>query len=689
MSDTAATFLTRGASVSLPPLLAYPERVWHLPGSLERAGVAVAAALRAQATRSRASGLLPILAATDRHAASLRGMSDAALRTAARDAGAALRADPRETIDSVARVLAPVCEVASRVLGQRPYPPQVLAAFACTRGMLVEMATGEGKTLAACLAAATIALAGTPVHVLTVNRYLAERDAGFASPLYGFLGLACGLVTEAVPPDARRAAYRCPITVAVNKDIAFDYMRDRLALGRSPGNARRKVAALRDDTAAAPLLRGLYHAIVDEADSVLIDEARTPLILSVGSGGGQRQSEVFDRALDLCDRLRPGVDFALIEGERRAVLLPPGRRTIDALCPEARTPADRAAPGAERSAAGAFDAEPWDVAAEREHLIEQALTARHMLIRDEHYLIRDGKAQIIDEFTGRILPDRTWNDGLQELVERKEGLELSPRHDTEARMTYQRFARRYRRLSGLSGTLHEVAGELWRVYGVRVARVPTNRADRKTIRAPLGHADATAKWRAIAARTAVLHAAGSAVLIGTRTLAASALASAALTEIGLRHVVLNAAQDAAEAKIVAAAGHAGAITVATNMAGRGTDIRIAATVEAGGGLRVIVSEPHEARRIDRQLIGRCGRQGQPGEAEIHIALDDALLTRHTSAAGRAAARALIGPTGGQSVVWAARRAQRRGERLHAGMRRDLLRSDEWLEDAIAFAGDPE
>jgi preprotein translocase subunit SecA len=375
----------------------------------------------------------------------------------------------------------------------------------------------------------------------------------------------------------------------------------------------------------------------------------------------------------------------LIESERRTVLLPPGRRMVETLCQES------AAFGApETSLDGApWNVPPWDVAAEREHLIEQALTARHMLIHDEHYLVRDGKAEIIDEFTGRVLPDRSWSDGLQELVERKEGLELSERHDTEARMTYQRFARRYRRLSGLSGTLHEVAGELWRVYGVRVARVETNRPDRKTIRAPIGHYDEDAKWRAIATRVATLHANGAPVLIGTRTLAASMRASEALSAAGLPHVVLNAAQDADEAEIVAAAGQSGAITVATNMAGLGTDIRIADAVEAGGGLRVIVSEPHEARRIDRQLIGRCGRQGQAGEAEIHMSLDDALLSRHATFAERAAARALFAATGGRSVVWAARRAQRRGERLHAGMRRDLLLSDEWLDDGIAFAGDPE
>jgi preprotein translocase subunit SecA len=219
--------------------------------------------------------------------------------------------------------------------------------------------------------------------------------------------------------DQRRAAYRCPIIAAVNKDIAFDYMCDRLAFGGASGNARRKTAALRaNPRGPTPLLRGLYHAIIDEADSVLIDEARTPLILSTGAEDGQRLPALFDRALAIAGDPRPGVDYALLEGERRSMPLPSGRDALAALCGEEETP-------------------PWDVAAEREHLIEQALSAYHMLLRDEHYLVRDCTIQIIDEFTGRVLPDRTWNDGLQELIERKEGFDLSPRRETEARMTYR------------------------------------------------------------------------------------------------------------------------------------------------------------------------------------------------------------------------------------------------------------
>ena len=649
------------AVLRTPVLQAYPERRWPAPGLLDGLAAAAGSRLLAPAITARGRRLLGAVQAAERHGAPLRALSDRALREAAITAGAALRADPGRSDARLGAVLAHVAECSARVLGQRPYPPQLQAAAACTRGMLAEMATGEGKTLAASLAAATIALTGTPVHVVTVNRYLCERDHAFAAPFYAALGLTSGAVTDETPRPERERAYRADITVAVNKDLAFDYMRDRLALGRRLGDARRKLAAL-GGAAPRPLLRGLHHAIVDEADSVLIDEARTPLVLSARSPG-PRDSGVFDRALALADGLQEGHGYRLLPGERRATLLPAGRAAL---------------------AAEAGAAPPWDVAVEREALVEQALTARHMLLRGEHYLLRDGAAQIIDEFSGRILPDRTWNDGLQELVERKEGLELSAPRTTQARMTYQRFFRRYASLSGLSGTLREVAGELWRVYAVRVAAIPTHRRDQKSIAPVRGHPTEDAKWRAIVQDVRAVHGTGRPVLVGTRTLAASQRVSAELSDAGIAHRVLNADQDAAEAEIVAGAGQRGAVTVATNMAGRGTDIRVGGDMAEAGGLCVIVSEPHEAARIDRQLIGRCGRQGQPGAALRHVSLDDALVRRHGGLGPRLLARLAPG-----AVPWAARRAQRRSERLHAGMRRDLLRADTWLEQAIAFAGQAE
>jgi preprotein translocase subunit SecA len=321
-------------------------------------------------------------------------------------------------------------------------------------------------------------------------------------------------------------------------------------------------------------------------------------------------------------------------------------------------------------------------------LIAMALTALHVLQRDEQYLVRDEKAQIIDEFTGRILPDRTWVEGLHEMVERKEGVELSRRRGTKARMTYQRFFRRYCRLAGMTGTAQEVTAELWRVYRLPVASIPPNRPDRKTIVPCRAHAGIADKWRAIAAEVAAIHATGAPVLIGTRTVGAAREASQALDARGLPHVVLSAAQDAAEAAIVAQAGQLGAITVATNMAGRGTDIRLSEQAVSLGGLHVIISELHEAGRIDRQLGGRCGRQGDPGWISSHVSLEDDLIKRH-GPHHLLMARRLLGRTGLRWAPALAKLAQAGAERLHARMRADLLRSDEWLGDAIAFVGEQE
>jgi preprotein translocase subunit SecA len=656
------------ADLALPPLVLYPERHAAAESVWERLALAAEAALLARATSWRARRLTPIVALVAREGEALCGLDDESLARTARAVGVALRSERKWPAPLVARSFAVIREASARLLGQRHYDVQLIAGYALLRGMIAELGTGEGKTLAATLAAGTAALAGVPVHLITVNSYLTARDAAALEPLYRFLGLTVGVITEDVSPSQRAAAYRCDITYCTNKDVAFDYMRDRLRLGRRMGNLRRKAALLsgtrdRDDS----LLRGLPFAIVDEADSVLIDEARTPLILS-GSGGTERDAALFDRALELARALRLGTHYTVIANERRVALLERGRVHLE----------DAESLGS-----------PWDEIAEREQLIVQALTALHMLRRDEHYLIREGKAEIIDEYSGRILPDRTWSDGLQEMIERKEGLELSPRHATTARMTYQRFFRRYQRLAGMTGTAQEVVEELWRVYRLPVASIPPNRPSRRAIRPISGHADGEAKWRAIIAEVAAIHGRGAPVLIGARTVADSARASALLTEAGLTHVVLNAAQNASEAQIVARAGDCGAITVATNMAGRGTDIRPDPEALALGGLHVFVSELHEAARIDRQLAGRCARQGDPGEVRIHLSLDDTINERHCPWPLRALMPLVIGRTGSQGAAAISRLAQRRAERLHARMRRDLLKSDQWIGDAIAFAGEQE
>jgi preprotein translocase subunit SecA len=325
----------------------------------------------------------------------------------------------------------------------------------------------------------------------------------------------------------------------------------------------------------------------------------------------------------------------------------------------------------------------------REELASQALSALYLFDRDQHYLVREGKVEIIDEYTGRISADRFWSDGLHQMIEIKEGCEMSSRKITHARMTYQRFFRRYQRLGGMTGTGLEVAYELWNVYRRALVKIPTNRPTQRRMLPDRVLPTQAAKWQVAIARVTELHGRGCAVLLGTRSVAASEEASEHLTNAGLAHVVLNAAQDSEEAEIVAAAGQAGRITVATNMAGRGTDIKLDDDVVESGGLHVIMAERHDAGRIDRQLAGRSGRQGQPGSFQAILSLEDQLLEMEQIKLVPWAARLMAGWGGEWLGRFALRRAQTQAEGLHSRMRRDLLRSDESLGDALAFSGKSE
>ncbi|MCB1491296.1 MAG: prepilin peptidase, partial [Rhodobiaceae bacterium] len=374
-------------------------------------------------------------------------------------------------------------------------------------------------------------------------------------------------------------------------------------------------------------------------------------------------------ALEMARTLVEGRDYVCHTDERRIDLTAAGRRRVEALA---------------KPLGG-----PWQATVRREEWVLQALTADKLFHRDEHYIVRDGKVEIVDEYTGRVMADRFWSDGLHQMIEMKEGCEPTGMRVTLARMTYQRFFRRYRRLAGMSGTLSEVAGELWKVYRLRVARIPQNRpSQRRELPGRVVRTDAQ-KWREIASTTAALAEKGVPVLIGTRSVAASLKASEQLAAIGLDHVVLNAAQDEAEADIVAQAGESGRITVATNMAGRGTDIKLGDPVCALGGLHVIMSDLHDSRRIDRQLAGRCARQGQPG---VHLAVlsgEDALLDMDPIGFSRLLVRLGLATGSRRIGRLALRSAQWQAERLHSGMRRALLNSDEIIDHALAFAGKPE
>ena len=646
----------------------YPEReekVFHAPDRWARALLHRAQAALATPIRRELAALARLMAA---QAAPLAALTDDALRQRLRQAAAPAVHSLRRA--DLHQALLLVAEAAARTLGMRPFPSQLVGAATLLRGQLAEMPTGEGKTLTAGLAACLAGAAGVPVHVVTVNDYLATRDAETLAPLFTFMHLQVGTVVHGIDPAAKRQAYACAITYCTNKELVFDYLRDRVAAGGRANAAQVQARAMFGHPGEAPMLRGLHLAIVDEADSILIDEARTPLILAE-KAGPIPHAESFADALRIAATMQQPGHFIIDEGRRALHLTATGRAHL----------AELAVP------LGG----PWLAAHAREHLVTQALRAQHQFLRDQHYLIDDdGKAQIIDEYTGRVLPGRTWEQGLHQMIEAKEGVELSEQTLTLARITYQRFFTRYLRLAGMTGTAREMAAELAAVYGLRTVAIPTHRPSARRRLPDLVCGSEAQKWQAVAEQVATLYRSGQPVLVGTRSVDASDRLSAVLTSHGLPHAVLNARQDAQEAAIVAGAGQPGAITVATNMAGRGTDIVLGTGVAQGGGLWVVLTEYHESPRIDRQLFGRCARQGDAGTCRAIIAIDDSLFRQHGGVELKMLnqARTLQGAALGAWVARCRRKAQARAERLHARTRRDTLRRDRDLEKMMAFSGDP-
>ncbi len=596
----------------------------------------------------------------------LVSLSDVELEQRVRGMRSRARLEGYEQGAVAVEVFALLREVSRRMLGLRHHDVQLLAGFAMLDGSIVEMDTGEGKTLTAALTAATAALAGQPVHVITVNDYLAERDHDTLRPIYSFFGLSTGVLTHEVDQTERPGIYARDIVYASNKEIAFDYLRDRIVFGGRPKEISLKLNRLAGTSGQQrpPVMRGLYFAIVDEADSVLVDEARTPLIISRETDASEERKWAED-AFHLIDAFSSDSHFRLVTEDRRVELTDAGRELLK----------QRA------EAMGGI----WSNRVRREEAARQALSALLLFRRGEHYLVSEGKVQIIDEYTGRVMPDRSWSEGLHQLIELRENCEVTGRKQTIARMTYQRFFRRYLRLAGMTGTAREVRAEFRSVYDAAVFRVPPNVPSRKRNVGTRVCPTLEAKWQAIVDRTATLVSDGRPVLIATRSVNASRLVSERLTEAGLDHMVLNAEQSSEEADIIARAGEKGRITVATNMAGRGVDIKLDAAVVADGGLHVILSERHDAGRIDRQMEGRTGRRGEPGTTETILSLEDPLLDLLPLKGLRLTGR-IAGQAGGRFLFSA---AQWRTEQVHSRERKALLAQDRRLGVLLAFSGGTE
>lgn len=666
-------FKSRAASSPLSlerPL--YPERIDALPqGWLEEVNERIRGGT---SRRLRALGALRsgIVARTRAHEAALSEVELPALRERARDIGQLLRQGGYQ-LETVAQAFALVCRAAELTVGMRHFDVQLQGGWVLLQGMVAEMETGEGKTLTATLPACTAALAGVPVHVITVNDYLVTRDAEQMRPLYEALGLSVGVATEEQEPMQRRAAYACHVAYATNKTIVFDYLRDRLVLGSHASSLRMRLEKLGGNRSRTSrlLMRGLSFAIVDEADSVLVDEARTPLIISAPADTGDEETVAL-QGIALGRQLVEEIDFTTDLAQRKASLTDRGRARLELLCAEL----------------GGV----WTGFMRREELITQALAALHLFHLDEHYLVRDDKIQIVDEYTGRVMADRSWERGLHQLIEAKEACTITAQKEPLARISYQRFFRRYLHLAGMTGTAKEVAGELGMVYDLPVVKLPTNRPNQRVLIKEQVFASMPQKWARIAARVAEVHASGRPLLLGTHSVAASEQASQLLHDLGLPHRVLNAKQDSEEAAIVAVAGEPGCITIATNMAGRGTDIKLPAEAVSLGGLHVILTERHDSKRIDRQLAGRCARQGDPGCFESILSIEDSIMVGQGQGLVRGMA-SLMGVLSAGGAAWLGstliRWSQRRTERMHSRVRKGLLKQDQHASRLLAFSGRPE
>lgn len=654
----------------------YPQKLdWHDMPFLERLGERIRTwGLSKYLTHS--SELDRFVRAVEQAGRSAAIMDAASRSLSVRDLSLKLRHRGLDDAATVARCFALVRQLSIEILGLAHFPTQIKGGYLLLKGFIAEMDTGEGKTLTATLATATAALSGMQVHIVTVNDYLARRDYEYLSPLYHAMGLSTSLIPEGVGQADKKIAYRANIVFCTNKTVVFDYLRDRMELGTHMNPLSLHLDALIGEQGGGGghhgvSMRGLQFVVVDEADSVFIDEARTPLILSAARADAAAES-FYREAVALARQLVVGEDFKYHHEARRAELIPAGKERVkDMVQAEGYSPL-------------------WNGTRRREEVIEQALTGLHGFHRDYHYIVRNGKVMIVDENTGRVMPDRAWEKGLQQLIEVKENVAISPEKETLARISYQLFFRRYLRLSGMTGTCREVSGELGEAYGLAVVRVQPRKPSRRIKTGCRLFATAQERWDAVVEAVIKRVASGQAILVGTRSILASEHLSALLSERGVSHQVLNAKQDQEEALMVSRAGEEGMVTIATNMAGRGTDIKLSEQVKANGGLHVILTERHDNARVDRQLVGRCARQGDPGSWEELLSLEDELVRNYTPFVGSRLRRLLARNGSSRSVqkwvmTWY-RLAQRHEERRHRHVRFSLLRSDFQTRRALSFSG---
>jgi len=591
------------------------------------------------------------------------------------------------TLDSVLpEAFAVVREAGKRVMGMRHYDVQLIGAMVLNDGKIAEMRTGEGKTLVATLAVYLNALEGEGVHVVTVNDYLAQRDSKWMGQIYQFLGMTVGVIYSGQSPEEKRAAYAADITYGTNNEFGFDYLRDNMAFRA-------------DDR----MQRGLHFAVVDEVDSILIDEARTPLIIS---GPTENNAELYAQINKLIPRLTkqeeeegPG-DYSVDEKNKQVLLTEDGHQQVEEML---------MAEGLLKEGESLYDASNIALM----HHVNAALRAHALYQKDVDYIVQNGEIVIVDEFTGRTMPGRRWSEGLHQAVEAKEGVQIQNENQTLASITFQNYFRLYNKLSGMTGTADTEAYEFQEIYNLEVVVIPTNKPTQRQDMGDLVYLNQNDKFKAILEDIQDCNGRGQPVLVGTTSIEYSEMLSKFLNKSGITHEVLNAKQHAREAEIVAQAGRAGAVTIATNMAGRGTDIVLGGSLEsdlvdvdpsdevavqrikadwktrhegvlAAGGLHIIGTERHESRRVDNQLRGRAGRQGDPGSSRFYLSLDDTLM-RIFASDRVASIMQKLGMEEGEAIEhpWvtkAIENAQRKVEGHNFDIRKQLLEYDDVAND---------
>lgn len=528
--------------------------------------------------------LTAIVARINAYESEIAGLTDEKLRAKTAEFQAKIKAG--SSLDDVLpEAFAVVREAAGRVLGMRHYDVQLMGGIALHEGKIAEMKTGEGKTLVATSAAYLNALSGKGVHIVTVNDYLAKRDSEWMGQIYRFLGLEVGLILHETDYEERKAAYNADITFGTNNEFGFDYLRDNMVYSEEQ-----------------MVQRPLNYAIVDEVDSILIDEARTPLIIS---GVGDKPTSTYYSFARLVERLKPEEDYQVDEKAHAVSITEAGVAKTEKML--------------------GVDNLYEDIHMDLVHYLNQALRAKALMKREKDYVVMDGKVVIVDEFTGRLMEGRRYSDGLHQAIEAKEGLKIENESQTLASITFQNYFRMYKKLSGMTGTAKTEEDEFVQIYGLEVVVIPTNKPMQRIDNSDVVYKNIQAKYKAVIEEIVEKHKLGQPVLVGTVSIEKSEQLSNMLKKRGVPHHVLNAKYHAREAEIIKDAGQKGAVTIATNMAGRGTDIVLGEGVTELGGLHIIGTERHESRRIDNQLRGRSGRQGDPGSSRFYLSLEDDLM----------------------------------------------------------------